>query len=219
MTGQKSIKERGEGSIRGLRRLKGGRSSCEEGLPVPFFPDRDSLSFHGDVSAREPGTGSLSVRAANRNSGGGLGGLHECVEAGRRSWWGTAGQAEVGENLDDHGGILDGCQDGQRPAAQGTGGQVDREDAFESLGPTHSGPRGGRARIVVPLGGVRLLVWVTGHDLRPERRVGCEHAMEANEMEARTRDERGQALKEFQRGHDEMGGAIAVEWVGGVLSL
>ena len=34
--------------------------------------------------------------------------------------------------------------------------------------------------------------------------------MEANEMESGTRDERREALEEFQRGHDEMGGAIAV---------
>ena len=34
--------------------------------------------------------------------------------------------------------------------------------------------------------------------------------MEANEMELGTRDERGQALEEFHRGHHEMGGAIAV---------
>ncbi len=34
--------------------------------------------------------------------------------------------------------------------------------------------------------------------------------MEANEVEARPRDEGGQALKEFQRAHDQMGGAIAV---------
>ncbi len=34
--------------------------------------------------------------------------------------------------------------------------------------------------------------------------------MEANEMKPRTRDEGGQALQEFQRGHHEMGGAIAI---------
>ncbi len=39
---------------------------------------------------------------------------------------------------------------------------------------------------------------------------GCEHAMEANEMEPGTRDEGGEALQEFQRGHHEVGGAIAV---------
>ena len=34
--------------------------------------------------------------------------------------------------------------------------------------------------------------------------------MEANEMEPQPRNEGGQALEEFQRGHDEMGGAIAI---------
>lgn len=34
--------------------------------------------------------------------------------------------------------------------------------------------------------------------------------MKANEMEAGTWDEGGQALEEFQRGHHQMGGAIAV---------
>ncbi len=34
--------------------------------------------------------------------------------------------------------------------------------------------------------------------------------MEANEMEAGTRDQGGQALQEFQRCHDDMRGAIAV---------
>jgi len=34
--------------------------------------------------------------------------------------------------------------------------------------------------------------------------------MEANEMEPGTQDEGREALEEFQRGHDEMGGAIAI---------
>jgi len=34
--------------------------------------------------------------------------------------------------------------------------------------------------------------------------------MEANEMESGTRDESREALEEFQRGHEEMGGAIAI---------
>ncbi len=34
--------------------------------------------------------------------------------------------------------------------------------------------------------------------------------MAANEMEVGARDQGGQALQEFQRGHDEMGGAIAI---------
>ena len=75
-----------------------------EGSVAGIMP---SLSRPCDVSAREPGRGSLSVRTANRNSGGGLGGLHECVETGWGAWRGAAGQAEVRENLAEHRGILD----------------------------------------------------------------------------------------------------------------
>ena len=38
--------------------------------------------------------------------------------------------------------------------------------------------------------------------------------METNEMEPGTRDEGREALEEFQRGHDEMGGAIVIEGTG-----
>ncbi len=54
------------------------------------------------------------------------------------------------------------------------------------------------------------VIGLAGDDLGPEGRVGGEYAMEANEMEARTRDQGGQALQEFQRCHDDMRGAIAV---------
>ena len=60
------------------------------------------------------------------------------------------------------------------------------------------------------MGGVRCRVGLAGHDLGAQGRIGGEHAMEAKEMESGTRDECGQALEEFQRGHDEMGGAIAI---------
>ena len=59
-------------------------------------------------------------------------------------------------------------------------------------------------------GGGRGLVGLAGDDLSPEGGVGREHAMEANEMEPGTRDESRQALQEFQRGHHQMGGSIAV---------
>ena len=62
---------------------------------------------------------------------GSLGCLHERVEAGRGAWWGSARQAQVRENLDDHGGIFDRREDGQWPAALWTGGEVDGENAFE----------------------------------------------------------------------------------------
>ena len=47
----------------------------------------------------------------------------------------------MGENLDDHGGIFDSRQERQGPATLRTGGEVDGEDAFESLGPTHASSR------------------------------------------------------------------------------
>ena len=61
----------------------------------------------------------------------GLGCLEEFVEEVRGFWWGTGGQAQVAENLGDHGGLLNGGEDGQGAAALGTGGEVNGEDACE----------------------------------------------------------------------------------------
>ena len=60
------------------------------------------------------------------------------------------------------------------------------------------------------IGSVRCLVGLAGDDLGSQRRVGRQHAMEANEMEPGTRDQCGQALQEFHRAHHEMSGVIAV---------
>ena len=60
------------------------------------------------------------------------------------------------------------------------------------------------------MGGVRCRVGLAGHDLGAQGRVGRQYTMEENEMESGTWDEGGQALQEFQRGHHEVGGAIAV---------
>jgi len=54
---------------------------------------------------------------------------------------------------------------------------------------------------------VRRLVGLTGHDLSPQRGIGRQDVMEANEMEPRAGDERGEALEEFQRGQHQMGRA------------
>ncbi len=48
-------------------------------------------------------------------------------------------QAQVRENLDDHCGIFESRKNRQRVAALWTGGDVDGEDTFESLGPAHPG--------------------------------------------------------------------------------
>jgi len=61
----------------------------------------------------------------------GLGGLHECVEAGRGPRWGATRQAQVRENLDAHGGIFDGREEGQSASVLGAGGDGDGKDAFE----------------------------------------------------------------------------------------
>ena len=151
----------------------------------------------------------MSAQELNRNPGGRLGCLQERVEAAWGFWWGAGGQAQVRENLDDHGGIFNGGEKRQGTAALGTGGDVDREDPFEQLRPTPAGSCGGRGGLAGFIGGDRGLVGLAGNDLGTQRRVGCEHAMEANEMEPRTWDERGQALQEFQRAHHQMGGAIA----------
>jgi len=66
--------------------------------------------------------------------------LEERVEAGRGFGWGAGRQAQVAQNLADHCGVFKGGEDGQGPAALWARGDVDGEDAFESLGPAHADP-------------------------------------------------------------------------------
>ncbi len=63
----------------------------------------------------------------------GLGCLPERVEPGRGAWWGSGGQAQVGENLDDHRGVFNGREEGQGAAALRTGGEVDGEELTQNL--------------------------------------------------------------------------------------
>lgn len=129
MPGQQSTKEFVNGSIPGFCCPTCERSSCEESLTGPFPQARASLLLHGGVC----GTGQRGSVGSKTEpeSWEGLGCLQERVEAGRDFWWGTGGQAQVAENLDDDRGIFNGRQDGQWAAALGTGGEVDGEDAFE----------------------------------------------------------------------------------------
>ena len=60
-----------------------------------------------------------------------LGCQEEVVDASRGPRWCAGGQAQVRENLGNHGGIFDSREDGQRATALRTGGHVDREDPFE----------------------------------------------------------------------------------------
>lgn len=72
----------------------------------------------------------MSAQQLNRNPWG-LGCLQELIDSGRGFWGSAGGQAQVGENFDDDGGLVNGRQDGQGAAALGASGEVDGEDAFE----------------------------------------------------------------------------------------
>ena len=64
-------------------------------------------------------------------NGGRLGCLQQAAETGWGPWWGASGYPQVRENLDDHFGIFDSREDGQRATALWTGGNVDGEDSLE----------------------------------------------------------------------------------------
>ncbi len=140
MPGQERTKDLVEDSIPGLRCPTCERSSCEEGLTGSLFLDRASLALPCGVWAGAMGKGGVSAQKLNRNPVGRLGCLQECVEAGRGSGWRTGRYPQVAENLADHCGVFNGGEDGQGPAALGARGEVDGEDAFESLGPAHADP-------------------------------------------------------------------------------
>ena len=64
-------------------------------------------------------------------------------------------------------------------------------------------------RSVSPCPGLSLaLAGALGMICGTELGIGCEHAMEANEMQPRTGHQRGEALHEFQGFHHDMGGAV-----------
>lgn len=76
--------------------------------------------------------GICRLQELNRTSAGGsLGGVEECVEVRGCPGWRAGGQAQMRENLDDHGGIFNGGEDGQGASALRARGEVDGEDAFE----------------------------------------------------------------------------------------
>jgi len=67
--------------------------------------------------------------------------LQELVDTGRGPRWGAGGQAQVRENLDDHGGIFNGGDERQGAAALRTVCHVDLKHPFEQLGPAQPGLR------------------------------------------------------------------------------
>ena len=70
------------------------------------------------------------------------------------------------------------------------------EHPFEQARPTHA-----RGRWAMRLSVLGCLLRWTRNDRSAQLGVGCEHAMETNQMQPRTRDECGQPLHELQRRH------------------
>jgi len=107
---------------------------------------------------------------------------------------GPGGQAEMGEDLGDHGGIFDGGDDLQGAAAVGVVLNIDIEHPFEQPGPADVRRRRGVGCVGVNLCGVscvdrglgtiaeRCLPCILGAPSRPLPGPGSgrEHAMEAD---------------------------------------
>ena len=88
--------------------------------------------------------------------------------------------------------------------------QIDIEDAFEQPGPAQAS-EGGGMRCLGLIRGSRVRLGGGARDNRgTQLSVGCEHAMEADEMQPRTGDERGEALHKLQGLHYDMRGPVVV---------
>jgi hypothetical protein len=90
--------------------------------------------------------GGGSAQGLNRMGagiGGGSEGQLESIEGpGRCSGRCSGGQTEMGEDLGDHGGMLDGGDDLQGTAAMGAVFYIDLEHSFEQPGPAEAGQGG-----------------------------------------------------------------------------
>jgi len=99
-----------------------GECLCEQGLTGLFARDEGKPGalvwrVRGRTGHRDPGG-----CCPEPESRGGVGCLHERVEAGWGRWWGAGGPPQVGENLADHCGIVNGGEERQRAATLRTDG-------------------------------------------------------------------------------------------------
>ena len=83
---------------------------------------------------------------------------------------------------------------------------IDIEHALEQARPLQ--PRRRAVRVFV-CGLAGILRWAR-HDRGTQPGIGREHAVESDQMQARSRHQGGQALHEFQRRHLDVRGAVAV---------
>jgi hypothetical protein len=94
------------------------------------------------------------------------------------------------EDLANHRGLFDGGDDLQLAPAVRAMRDVDVEDALEQARPTHA--RGSLRR---RLGGFTGFLERSRHDRGTQSGVRGEHAVEADQVQARARYQRGQALQ------------------------
>jgi len=111
----------------------------------------------------------------------------------------------VREDLYDHRRLLDGGDDLQVAATLRAVFEVDIEQALEKTRPAHARRRAVR---VFDCGHAGLLRWAR-HDRRTQPGIGRQHPVIAEQMQARPRHQRGQALHELRRRHHNVRGAVA----------
>ena len=130
---------------------------------------------------------------------------------GRRARRRTGLQPQVREDLLDHRRFQDRRNDLQLAAAVRAVLQTELEHALEQLGPARpysAVMRTGR----LALGGLCVLRGRLGllrHPQCAHLGVGCQHTMEADQVQPRPRHQRGQPLHELQRRHHQVRGAVA----------
>ena len=109
------------------------------------------------------------------------------------------------EYPDNHRRLFNGGDDLKVAAALRAVFEVQVEDAHEQARPAHARRRVVRVFVCRDAG---ILCWAR-HDRRTQPGIGRQHAMKADQMQARARHQRGQALHEFQRRHLDVRGAVA----------
>lgn len=96
---------------------------------------------------------------------------------------------DMGEDMADQRWVLDAGNHSERPTAIRAGLNVDLKHAFQSPHPVHRG--GGLVVVYFAAGPVR-------HDAGAVFAVGCEHPVEASEVEARPGHQSSQSGNEIQ---------------------
>ena len=106
--------------------------------------------FPSVLASRESeGQGGGSAHGLGSGIGGGSGRLESIEGPGRCSGRCSGGQTEMGEDLRNHGEMLDGGDDLQRATALRAVFHIDLEHSFEGPGPAHGGSRRGSGYLSV----------------------------------------------------------------------